>query len=284
MIQILVISISILVSMAFLTPAFAETLVLANAALPFWSPGCSEFVCVSDVGILRVSATGTVLDTVAHNTMVQDVGAPLWHPNGQSVIYLRRDTEPVPGEWQVAIRDLIGGTTTIWPTVGLWDDFGISFYADSSEVLFDDMNNQVWALNIKSGATRPFLAGVDASTSLDGRSLVFLSNVDDREILVKPIAGGPSVKIGEGSFPIWTIDSGHIIYTDDAGDLIISASDGTSAGPFVTGVEFDVAGSHCGTVLAFTRCGGGGCDIWTTYLSPVPVESETWGNIKNRFR
>jgi len=132
------------------------------------------------------------------------------------------------------IRELAGGGTTTWPTVGLWDDFGISFHADSSEVLFDDANNQAWAINIKSGSTRLFLVGLDASVSPDGQWLVFLKIVDDRDILVQPIGGGPSANIGNGSFPLWTLDSGHIIYTDDSGDLIISTRDGLSTAPLTT--------------------------------------------------
>jgi Tol biopolymer transport system component len=282
--QVSVISLSILVSMASLTPSAAETLILENASLPSWAPGGSEFVCVSDVGILRVSAAGEVLDTIAENTLAQDVAAPLWHPDGENIIYLRRNTDPEVGEWQVAIHGLVGGGTTTWPTEGLWDDFGISFYADSSEVLFDDVKNQVWAMDIESGYVRPFLTGVDASISPDGAWVVFLSNLDDKDVLVKPIAGELCVNIGKGSFPMWTVDSGHVIYTDDGGDLIISTRDGTSTGPLLTGADFDVAGSHSGTVLAFTRCSAGGCDIWITYLSPVPVESKTWGEIKSRFR
>ena len=284
LINIRVFLICLLVLLMNKTSSADEILVLADAALPSWSPVGPEFVCVSDDGILRVSSTGFVMDTLAQETTYQNVGAPLWHPDGQSIIYIRRDTNPVPGDWQVVIHELPGGLTTTWPAPGLWDDFGISFYADSSEVIFDDMDDQVWALNIKSGAVRPFLAGLDASTSPDGRWIVFLDNNDDRNILVKPITGGTSINIGKGSFPTWTVDSGYIVFTDDAGDLILAPKDGTYTAPFLTGPDLDVAGSHWGQTLVFTRCSAGGCGIWVTYLSPVPVKPMTWGDIKSIFR
>jgi Tol biopolymer transport system component len=266
-------------------PSIAEeTLVLPDAALPSLSPLGSEFVCDSEAGILRVSVDGIIVDTLALETTSQEVGTPLWHPDGQSVIYIRRDTNPVVSDWQIVIHKLTGTITTTWPSPGLWDDFGISFYADSSEVLFDDANTHVWALNIKTGVIRTFLVGLDASTSPDGRQIVYLDNSEDNNILVTPITGGPSVNIGKGTFPLWTADGGYIIFTDDAGDLIISSREGTYTAPFLTDTEYDIAGSHCGDVLAFTRCGSGSCSVWMTKLSLVPVKPITWGNMKAKLR
>ena len=259
----------------------AQTKVFEGGVHPSWAPGAAQFVCYDGQAVVRVSSAGSVLETIDQSTASQDVGVALFHPDGMRVIYLRRDTSPL-GDWEVTIKT-IGGGSVAWPAAGLWDDFGISFYAATGEVLYDDTNGQVWALDISDGSTRAFLAGVEASVSPDGQWVVFIDNLTDRNLTVRPIGGGTDVVIGQGSFSIWTEDSSHILFTDSAGDLYIATRNGGGVIPLLTGPDFEIAGSHDSGLLAFSQCPAS-CDVWTMSLSLVPTDATTWGKLKSKFK
>ena len=251
------------------TTTHAQTLLLSDAGRPSLSPDASEVVCSSEAGVLRVSVWDTDLDTLVQSSVLEDNATPIWHPTEQSIIYLHRQFISPPFDWEIAVYDLVGGSTiSSWPAPGLWDDFGISFYADSSEVLFDDSNNQVWAMDIRDGSTRFVLSGLNASVSPDGQWIAYLSNLADRRVVVEPIGGGQADTIGTGGWVIWTSDSQYILYADSEFNLIQVSRDGSSSRPIMTGDDWFVAGSHAQSTLAYTLCDSetGSCGVWTTGL------------------
>lgn len=271
-----------------ITMTHAQTLLLSDAGNPSLSPDASEIVCSSETGVLRVSVSNGDLDTLVQSSALEDNGMPIWHPTEQTIIYLHRQLIAPPYEWEIAVYDLVGGSTvSSWPAPGLWDDFGISFYADSSEVLFDDSSNQVWALNISDGGIRPVLSGLNASVSPDGEWIAYVSNLTDRQVVVEPIGGGQADTLGVGGWVVWTSDSQYILYTDSSFNLIQVKRDGSTSRPLMTGDQWFVAGSHVQATLAYTRCDSetGSCGVWTTILdTTVPVSSTSWGGIKEIFR
>lgn len=266
----------------------AQTLVLSDAFNPSLSPDATELVCSSEIGVLRVSTDGSSLDTLVLSSVLEDNGTPIWHPGGQSVIYLHRQLISPPYEWEIALYDLGSGSTTVsWPAPGLLDDFGISFYADSSEVLFNDSSNQVWALNVDNGNVRPFLDGLNAMVSPDGGWVAYLTNFNDLQVVVEPINGGQSDTLGTGGWIVWTSDSQYVLYTNNSFDLTQVARDGSSSKTLMSGAQWYWAGSHVLTTLAFTRCEGesGSCSVWVTDLDPAsPTSESTWGGIKSIYR
>lgn len=260
----------------------AQSQVFPGGVHPSWAPTGTEFVCTTSTSVVRVSSTGALLETIDQNTAGHEVGAIIFHPDGQRVIYLGRDLMPSVGDWNVTVKTLGDGSIS-WPASGLVDDFGISFYEIGGEVLFDDSNNQVWALNIADGSTRPFIVGVDATVSPDGQWVGYVSDLTDRNVTVEPIAGGSSVVIGQGGFCVWTEDSQQVLFMDGGGDLILASRDGSQTSTLLAGPDFEVAGSHKNGVLAYSVCGAA-CDVWILNLSTVPTEETTWGAIKNGFR
>jgi hypothetical protein len=268
--------------------SYAQKLLLSDAAHPSLSPNATEIVCSSEIGVLRISVSNGHLDTLVQSGALEDNGIPIWHPTEQSIVYLHRQLISPPYEWEIAVYDLVSeSTVSSWPAPGLWDDFGISFYADSSEVLFDDSSNQVWAMNIHDGDIRPVLSGLNASVSPDGGWIAYMSTVVDRKVVVEPIGGGQPDTVGTGGWIVWTSDSRYILYTDSSFNLIQVSRDGSSSRPLMTGDQWFVPGSHIQSTLAYTRCESetGSCEVWTTFLDTnAPVRGTSWGGIKGIFR
>ncbi|MFQ5601029.1 MAG: hypothetical protein ACE5G2_10820 [Candidatus Krumholzibacteriia bacterium] len=281
-------SLWVLCLLAVANPVLAQVLVMDGATNPSWSPDGSELVCQAVAGILRVPVSGAPVDTIVRNTASDEVGLPLWHPDGSHIVHVRRDAV-TPGDWEIVLRDLEGGAPVAWPAPGLWDDPGMTLSPDGSEALYSDSGDQVWALNLSTGAVRFVLAGSSAALSPDGQWIAFATDSSENATLaIEPVAGGERVLLGPGFFPHWTPGSAFVVYSNDALDLVLANRDGTFGQILQTGSEWYISGpvSSAGK-LAYTKCEGewGTCAVWTLDLMlPTPVEQTTWGVVKSAYR
>ncbi len=272
----------------------ANTLVLEDAFLPDWSPDDTEFVCSRPIGddwyttrIWRVSASGQDATVVNADTL----GAyyPLWLPDGDHIVYYR------PGP-EFVVFDLLGGPSTVWPVSDIWDDPGMCLTPDGTEVLYTVLNSrgrETWALDLSDGNTRFVWPGYGGTISPDGEWIAFFTDGDS--LAVAPFAGGPVHRFEVGGFARWTPDGEHIVFTgmgaSESGDIVVVSRDGSGRLELTGDALFDwnSAVSPDGDVVIYSRSVSHNFmppyDVWVVDLeTPSPVERETWGRMKSRYR
>lgn len=249
-------------------------LVLQDAFNPELSPDGNSILCGTDEEVKLVDLTTGTLQTVVSDGPGRDVGIAIWHPDGKRIINAYFDSFLWPLVYRMDVIDLATGkATATWSTPNFWDDFGMSFYADSSEVLYDDTSaDSVWALNIETGQTRLFLDGLDATVSPDGNWLAYLNNLDDRELIIASMTGGVADTVGTvGGFLVWTTEGDRLIYAEESLHQMVVIDRATLERDTLMSstTKLFLPGSVQDSTLAYTMCETeqGPCGVWVTRIS-----------------
>jgi Tol biopolymer transport system component len=178
-------------------------------------------------------------DTLTKFTFGADDSAPLWSPDGKSIVY-RSTKEGTP---QLYVKHLAGGEEVV--TSGDPDKYASSWFPDSKGIIFQarhgDDGWDVYSLELGGDHKPALVAGgphdqAGGKVSPNGHWLAFRSNESGRdEIYVQSLAGG-SIRYQAsregGSRELWSHDGKEIFYfsgnkafavkvTENQGELVL---------------------------------------------------------------
>lgn len=100
-------------------------------------------------------------------------GAGLWSPNSQWLATAHYETSP--RDWSLTIANMSGSASV---TYAIDQETDISWSSDSSTIIADNWDGELWLYEIQGATTKLDVAGREPSWSTDGSTIAFV-NPDD---------------------------------------------------------------------------------------------------------
>ena len=171
-----------------------------------------------------IAATGGTATRITPWTV--EPTAPVWSPDGRSIVFQNYTPEGNYHLWSVAPD----GSELKELTTGPYDDREPAWMPDGSALVFssdrgDNGQYKVWRYTLATGAYQPLTVGDGAESnpvvSPDGQQIAF---VDTNNLYTAPAAGGARTLVGPGIAPAYKPDGSGLVFQTPARALTVDGA------------------------------------------------------------